>query len=199
MSVSSFNRRFVALLRKETRQVLRDRSNLAVGLLLPVVLILLFGYGLSFDVTHAPIAIVLEDQSPQARAVLAGLQGSPYLAPAWTASMPEAVAGMRAGEVRGILRVPADFSRQLAVGQAQLQLLLNGVDTNTAATIDSYVSSAIGVWSERQADREGRAGRGAGRVVIVPRMWFNEASSSTWYLVPGLIALVLTLIGAFLT
>jgi len=199
MRASSFGRRFAALLRKETRQVLRDRSNLAVGLLLPVLLILLFGYGLSFDVTNAPIAVVLEDRSPQARDVLAGLQGSPYIAPVWTAGMPEAVAGMRAGEVRGIVRVPADFSRQLALGQGRLQLLLNGVDTNTAATIETYVSSAIGLWGERQADREGRAGQRAGRVVVVPRMWFNEASSSTWYLVPGLIALVLTLIGAFLT
>jgi len=199
MSVSSFSRRFVALLRKETRQLLRDRSNLAVGLLLPVLLILLFGYGLSFDVTNAPVAIVVEDRSPQAREVLAGLQGSAYIEPVWTASMPDAVERMRAGEVRGIVRVPPDFSRQLALGQARVQLVLNGVDTNTASTIDSYVSSAIGAWGERQADRAGRGGRGAGGVVLVPRMWFNEASSSTWYLVPGLIALVLTLIGAFLT
>ena len=100
-----------------------------------MLLILLFGYGLSFDVTNAPIAVVLEDRSPQARDVLAGLQGSPYIAPVWTAGMPEAVAGMRAGEVRGIVRVPADFSRHLALGQGRLQLLLNGVDTNTAATM----------------------------------------------------------------
>src|SRR4051794_8167697 len=144
MSVSSFNRRFVALLRKETRQLLRDRSNLAVGLLLPVLLILLFGYGLSFDVTNAPVAVVLNDRSPQARQVLAGLEGSRYLAPVWTASMPDAVARMRAGEVQGIVVVPVDFSRQLALGHAQVQLVLNGVDTNTAATIESYVAGAIG-------------------------------------------------------
>ena len=197
---SSFTRRFVALLRKETRQLLRDRSNLAVGLLLPVLLILLFGYGLSFDVTDAPVAVVLEDRSPQARAVLAELQGSPYIAPVWASSMPDAVARMRAGDVRAVLRVPVDFSRQLAFGHATVQLLLNGVDTNTAATIESYVSGAIGVWAQRQVDRAGTGGpRPPGSVVIVPRMWFNEAVSSTWYLVPGLIALVLTLIGAFLT
>ena len=90
MRPSGFVRRFVALMRKETRQLLRDRSNLAVGLLLPVVLILLFGYGLSFDVTDAPVAIVLEDRSPQARDVVAGLEGSPYIAPVWTTSMPDA-------------------------------------------------------------------------------------------------------------
>jgi ABC-2 type transport system permease protein len=199
MTTSGFVRRFVALLRKETRQLLRDRSNLAVGLVLPAVLILLFGYGLSFDVTDAPVAIVLEDRSPQARDVLAGLQGSPYIAPVWAVDMPEAVTRMRLGEVRGILRIPVDFSEQLARGQANVQLLVNGVDTNTAATIESYVSGALGVWGERQADRAGDGNRGAGSVVVVSRMWFNEASSSTWYLVPGLIALVLTLIGAFLT
>jgi ABC-2 type transport system permease protein len=199
MSASSFRRRFVALVRKETRQLVRDRSNVAVGLLLPVVLIVLFGYGLSFDVTHAPVAIVLEDRSPQAREVLAGLQGSPYVAPVWASDMPNAVALMRAGDVRGIVRVPADFSEKLNVGQARIQLLVNGVETNTAATIESYVSGAIGTWAERQSDRAGGEIGGAGRVVVVPRMWFNEASTSTWYLVPGLLALVLTLIGAFLT
>lgn len=199
MRAPAFLRRFVALLRKETRQLLRDRSNLAVGLVLPVLLILLFGYGLSFDVTNAPVAIVLDDRSPQAREVLAGLQGSPYIAPVWATSMPDAVARMRAGTVRGIVHVPIDFSRQLALGHAQVQLLLNGVDTNTAATIESYVSGAIGVWADRQADRAGTDGSTRGHVAVVPRLWFNEASSSTWYLVPGLLALVLTLIGAFLT
>jgi ABC-2 type transport system permease protein len=59
-----FMRRFIALLRKEVRQMLRDKSNLAVGLLLPIALILLFGYGLSFDVKNAPVAVVLEDSAP---------------------------------------------------------------------------------------------------------------------------------------
>jgi ABC-2 type transport system permease protein len=199
MSASSFHRRFVALLRKETRQLLRDRSNLAVGLLLPVLLILLFGYGLSFDVSDAPIAIVLEDRAPQARDVLAGLVGSPFIAPVWTTDMSDAVARMRAGDVRAVLRVPPDFTRQLTVGQGRLQLLLNGVDTNTAATIESYVSGAVGAWGERQVDRAGGSEAGAARIVLVSRMWFNETSNSTWFLVPGLLALVLTLIGAFLT
>jgi ABC-2 type transport system permease protein len=116
MNTSGFIRRFSALLRKEVRQMLRDRSTLAVGLMLPAVLILLFGYGLSFDVKNAPVAVVLEDSSPSAREVLAGLEGSPYLAPVWTTSMTEAERRMRDGEVRAIVRVPADFSRRLGSG-----------------------------------------------------------------------------------
>ena len=198
MNTSGFIRRFSALLRKEVRQMLRDRSTLAVGLMLPAVLILLFGYGLSFDVKNAPVAVVLEDSSPSAREVLAGLEGSPYLAPVWTTNMTEAERRMRDGEVRAIVRVPADFSRRLAAGQAQVQLLLNGVDSNTAAAVDGYVGGAIATWAQQKADRAGSKS-GAGGVELVQRMWFNEAGNSTWYLVPGLVVLVLTLIGAFLT
>lgn len=113
MNQSGFVRRFMALVRKEIHQMMRDKSNLAVGLLLPIVLILLFGYGLSMDVKHAPIAVVLEDGSPNARQALDGLRGSSFLAPVWTNSMVEAEALMRAGEVDAIVRVPVDFSRRL--------------------------------------------------------------------------------------
>ncbi|NKI92489.1 ABC transporter permease [Rhizobacter sp. SG703] len=197
---SGFLRRFTALLRKEARQMLRDRSNLAVGLLLPVMLILLFGYGLSFDVKNVPLAVVMEDSSPTARDVVAGLNGSPYLSPVWMTSAQVAEQRLRDGEVQAILRVPADFSRQLAIGQAPLQLVLNGVDSNTAASVEGYVAGALGQSALLQAARSGvKATGGPGSIELVPRMWFNEASTSTWYLVPGLIVLVMTLIGAFLT
>jgi ABC-2 type transport system permease protein len=101
-----FMRRFIALLRKEVRQMLRDKSNLAVGLLLPIALILLFGYGLSFDVKNAPVAVVLEDSAPDARAAVAGFQGTIYLSPVWVTHMTEAERLLRAGEVDAIVRVP---------------------------------------------------------------------------------------------
>ncbi|MGN6581200.1 MAG: ABC transporter permease [Bordetella sp.] len=196
---SDVMRRFAALLRKETRQMLRDKTNLAVGLLLPLALILLFGYGLSFDVRNAPIALVLEDSSPTARDVVAGLQGSHYLAPVRVPDMIAAVSLMRAGKVDGIVRVPMDFSRRLILGKARIQLLLDGVDSNTASRIEDYVNGAVAVWAQRQTDRAGDKAPAGGVVAVVQRMWFNEAGSSTWYLVPGLIVLVFTLIGAFLT
>ncbi|WP_312593637.1 ABC transporter permease [Stutzerimonas nitrititolerans] len=196
---SGFLRRFTALLRKEVRQMLRDKSNLAVGLLLPVALILLFGYGLSFDVENAPVAVVLEDRSPTARELVDGLQGSPYIAPLFAADMDEAERLMMAGKVDGIVRVPMDFSRRFNAGDGRIQLLLNGVDSNSAQTIEGYVSGAIGSWAQQQADRAGNKPAGVGNVEVVQRMWFNEAGESRWFLIPGLIVLVLTLIGGFLT
>lgn len=199
MTTSSFATRLVALTRKETRQMVRDRSNLIVGLLLPVVLILLFGYGLSFDVKNARVTVVLEDSSPTAREAVAGLHGSPYLAPSWVTSMAEAEQMVRAGETDAILRVPGDFDRRRAAGEPQLQLLLNGVDSTSASTIEGYVSAALALPLQKRADRAGNKPAGAASVMIVQRMWFNEAGESTWYLVPGLVVLIMTLIGAFLT
>ncbi|WP_432239554.1 ABC transporter permease [Herbaspirillum robiniae] len=197
--MQGFLSRLKALIRKETRQMLRDRSNLAVGLALPLALILLFGYGLSFDVKNAPIAVVQEDHSVIARNAIAGLQGSPYLAPIWVGDMPTAEQKMRAGEFDAIVRVPIDFSRRFSNGQAQIQLILNGGDSSTASAIEGYVAGALATYAQHQVDRSGNKISNSGGITIVQRMWFNEASNSSWYLVPGLIALVMTLIGAFLT
>lgn len=199
MNGGSFLRRLRALTRKEMRQMLRDRSNLLVGLLLPVILILLFGYGLSFDVANAPVAVVMEDTSAPARDLVAGLEGSAYLDPVRVATMAEAEDLLLAGRVNAIVRVPVDFARAQARGDAKVQLILNGIDTTTANTLESYVNGAIGTALQRPLERGALAARGQGSVALVQRVWFNEASNSTWYLVPGLVVLIMTLVGAFLT
>lgn len=190
-------RRLAALTRKEVRQMLRDRSNLLVGLLLPVVLILLFGYGLSFDVTDARVAVVLEDSSPITLNAVAGLAGSDYLSPIWLYSMQDAEALIRSGEADAILRVPGGFTQDLAQGRGVLQLILNGVDSNSAQAIEGYAGGAIRSALEHRADRALTAV--ARPVTLVSRIWYNDAGTSTWFLVPGLLVLIMTLIGAFLT
>ena len=177
--------------------MLRDKSNMAVGLLLPAALILLFGYGLSFDVKHAPLAVVMEDASPGAR----GGPGCGHGLPG--AVLERQHARGRGAPARGRGRRhrarAAGFLAPPGGGQgARVQLVLNGSNSTTAQTLEGYVGGAIGLWSQRQAERAGGKPAGAG-VEVVQRMWFNEAGISTWYLVPGLLVLVLTLIGAFLT
>jgi ABC-2 type transport system permease protein len=195
-----FQLRLISLIRKEIRQLLRDKSNLAVGIGLPMILILIFGYGLSLDVRNAHIAIVLEDASPTSVDVVSGLELSPYISPVRVPSMQEAERLMRAREVEGIFRVPSDFSRRLEEGEAQVQFLAYGTDSSRATIIRNYINSIVGQWTLRQADRKAASPVVSGdRVTLVERLWFNSANSSTWYLVPGLIVLIMTLIGAFLT
>lgn len=195
---SSCITRLIALTRKETRQLLRDRSNLAVGLLLPIVLILLFGYGLSFDLTHARIAVVQEQRTPQSEAIVSALQGSRYLYVQHYPTQHAAETAFRRGDNDAILRIPSDFAAGQHQGRARLQLILNGTSTNVASSVQSYVSGALTSHMAKMADRENRLPAGC-TINIEQRIWFNASSNSTWFIVPGLIVLILTLIGAFLT
>ncbi len=194
-------RRVLALVRKEMRQLLRDRSNLALGIVLPGLMTLLFGYGLSMDVQQARVAVVLQDTSPSARDATSGLALSRYLAPRWVDSMHAAEALMREGEVMAIVVVPGDFSARLAAGDAVVQLLLHGTDPATARAVQSYVAGAFAQVAARHADAAAQGGAGAAVAALrlEPRLWFNSANTSSWYLVPGLIVIIITLVGAFLT
>ena len=190
-------RRLESLVRKEGRQIIRDPSSIAIGIVLPVVLILLFGYGLSLDVTHAPVAVVLEDPSPAATDLAASFRLSPYFDAHLMTSMPEAERLMRAREIDGIVRIRSDFTRKLSMGNAEVQVLLHGVDANHARIIQTYAQGAVGQWAaKRSAQGEDIA---SGPVVVQSRLWFNESNESRYFLIPGLIVLIMTLIGAFLT
>jgi ABC-2 type transport system permease protein len=192
-------RRLRALTVKETRQLLRDKSNLMVGLFLPVLLILIFGYGLSFDVKNAPVAIVTEDTSPMARDVVSGFYLSPYFSVTSLTSMHDAQRLMLERKVDIIVYLRSDFSRQLASGNAVIQVLVNGVDANRARVLQAFAQGAIGQWSAKRVAAGEGAALPAPAVTLQTRLWFNEANNSTYFLVPGLIVLVMTLNGALLT
>lgn len=190
-------RRIWALVQKETRQMVRDPSSIAIGVVLPVVLILIFGYGLSLDVTNVPIAVVLEEPSPEATELAASFQLSPYFDAHLLTSMPRAYQLMLAREVDAIVRLRPDFARHVNLGDAEVQILVHGTDANRARIIQSYVQGAVGQW----AARRGAEGKDVltGPVAVQNRLWFNEANESRYFLVPGLIVLIMTLIGAMLT
>ncbi|MDE2052285.1 MAG: ABC transporter permease [Gammaproteobacteria bacterium] len=191
-------RRVLSLIRKETRQMIRDPSTIAVGVVLPAILILLFGFGLSLDVKDVPVAVVLEDSSPQALGLVAGFQLSPYFRPQIVHTQKAADRLMASGAIDGIVTIPMNFARRIAAGDARVQVIVHGSDANRARIIESYVEGAIGAWSTRQ-DAEGVSVASGGPVSMESRMWFNSANDSHYFLVPGLIVLVMTLIGAFLT
>jgi len=200
-SVSSWSanksRRVWSLVKKEARQVVRDPSSIAIGIVLPVILILLFGYGLSLDVTNTPVAVVLEDTSPAATDLAASFRLSRYFDARLMTSMPEARELMLARKVDGIVRIRPDFGRRLSQGDAEVQVLVHGVDANHARIVQSYAQGAVGQW----AARRGAEGKEilTGPVIVQSRLWFNETNESRYFLVPGLIVLIMTLIGALLT
>jgi len=177
--------------------VMRDPSSVAIGIVMPLMLILLFGYGVSLDVRSVPVAIVLEQPSPQSRAVAESFILSPYFDPRIMTSLPAAESLMARRDVDGIVRIRQDFTRGLQSGNAQIQLLLYGADANRARIILAYAQGAIAQWEAQQTNPNVPVV--VGPVLVNTRMWFNEANDSHYFLVPGLIVLIMTLIGAFLT
>lgn len=178
--------------------MIRDPASIAIGVVLPVILILLFGFGLSLDVKNVPVAVVLESTSPEALDLLASFELSPYFHPQVVYSMHAAEQLVRERSVDGIIRVPPEFAKRVAAGTAKVQVIAYGSDANRSRIIEGYAQGAIASWMGGAA-AEGRGTVAAGPVIVQSRLWFNAAGDSHYFLVPGLIVLVMTLIGAFLT
>jgi ABC-2 type transport system permease protein len=190
-------RRIWALTRKEVRQILRDPSSIAIGIVFPLMMILLFGYGLSLDVTKVSVAVVDDDVSSDSVALVGAFRLSPNFVVTVTRSLNEATTLVLDRKVDGILQIPADFSRRWHSGEADVQIVVNGTDANQARIMQAYAGGPIAEWSAAQSPFTASASAGA--VIVVDRMWFNEANDSHFFLIPGLIVLVMTIIGAFLT
>lgn len=209
-------RRLRALIYKECLQLTRDPSSFFIGLVIPALLIFLIGFGMSMDVTHIPTAVVLEDSSPTARSVVSFMNESPYFSPRYVTSMQEAKQLMDERRAEAILRIPGDFSARLSEGRGKVQLITYGVDTTIANATTTYVQNGIARW--QQSYLSGTAINGApavagmsssttltaapvvpGSVTVDSRQWFNDANTSTWMFIPGLIVIVMTLVGVFLT
>ena len=194
-----------ALIRKEARQMLRDRSTLTLGILLPIVLLLLFGFGLSLDVRNVPVAVIHFNSSPQTRDLFAALNFSPYFSPIMVKSSQEAEQLLRSNRVDAIIR--RDI-KERADGNEKVQIIVNGRDSNTARIIQRYLEGAAALWmSGKQTGRSflsngtpaEKTTSSVGRATVETRIWYNNALESRFFLIPGVTALIMTLIGTLLT
>ncbi|MCX8049157.1 MAG: ABC transporter permease [Methylohalobius sp.] len=188
--------RLVALIRKEFLQIARDPGSYATAFVLPLVLLLLFGYGVSLDARRVPLALVAEQLDSTVQDLLSGFYHSEYFVPISMPTMAQAQTWLLRGQVQGIVHLRLDFTRRLKNGQeAQVQLIVNGIDANTARLVEGYVSGVVETWWKRSL----RKRLATPRVEVEARIWFNPEAKSRNFLVPGLIAVIMTLIGALLT
>ncbi len=196
--VAGASRRLRSLIRKEFLQVVRDPGSIGIAVVLPIVLLLLFGYGVSLDAEHVPLAVVVESPGAAANRFVAGFQGSKYFEPVPMRHMQEAVEALNRREVDGIVRLRATFGRRLPTPrQGSIQLIVSGVDANTARLIEGYVENVWNQWLAAETRARGRTP--AISVDVEQRVWFNPEVRSRNFLVPGIVAVVMTLIGALLT
>ncbi len=190
--------RLRGILLKETLQILRDPSSIALALVMPMILLFLFGYGVTLDAEHIPIAVVSDDRSPTAQDLVARFELSPHFAVTKVSGPNEAreMVGDRTADA--VIRLQSDFTAVLQDGRsAPVQLIINGVDANRARLIQGYVRNVIAGWSTMRRERGESVGLPA--VAVSQRVWFNEGTESRNFMVPGLITLIMTLIGILLT
>lgn len=190
-------RRFSALVRKETYQVVRDPSSILIAFVLPLVLLFLFGYGVSLDTTRTRVALVVEEATPLTRDLAASFEASRYFSVVTGRDRREFEDDLVLGRVRGILVIPAGFAADHAAGRdPSVQVIVDGSDPNTANFVQNYAQGAVANW-ERQRLSEGRSPPPA--ISAEQRFWFNPQLTSRNFLVPGSIAIVMTLVGTLLT
>jgi ABC-2 type transport system permease protein len=199
MKTPAFCRRLLALCRKETYQILRDPSSNIIAFALPIVMLLIFGYGINLDSTGLRVGLVLEDSGPEAGLFAASLYGSPYLKIISSRSRAEMGRELILGRVRGFVVVPQDFAEKLKrpSNTSPIQIVTDGAEPNTANFVENYVLSAWEGWQQERAAQHGESMPAT--ITLEPRFWFNPTAESRNYLIPGSITVIMTVIGALLT
>jgi ABC-2 type transport system permease protein len=188
-------RRLMALVIKESHQALRDPSTLLIAFVLPVVLLLLFAYAVSLDARQVRIGVVLESPGASAQSLAAAFSGTRFLDAHFAHDRREVAEQLVSGALRGYVVIPQDFAQRLAQrGREPLvQIITDGSYPNTANYVENYARGVVQSW------RAAQAGALAPAVMLEPRYWFNPELESRRALIPGAIAIVMTIIGTMLT
>jgi ABC-2 type transport system permease protein len=197
-------RRFAAVASKEMIQIIRDTRSLIIVILMPVILVLLFGYGVNLDVKHVPVYVFDREGSQQSQDLLKRFQASEYFRLMRTVdSYPELVRAIDDGHAKLGLVIPPDFSERLRSGQlVSVQAIVDATDDNTANIAVNYSQAVVSGFSQ-DVQIEWLRDRGVNftglPLKVEARTWYNEDLESSAFIVPGVLALVMSVIGAFLT
>ena len=196
--------RLVAVARKEVVQILRDSRSLFIVVIMPVTLMLLFGYGVNLDLKGLPVYVLDRDGSQQSQDLLKHFQESGYFKVVRVVDgYPAITRALDDGHAKMGLVIPWDFSQRLrAGGPVQVQALVDATDDNTANVLIGYTQAVVqGYSAQVQVGwlRERGQSVQPAAVSVDTRTWYNEDLESSAFIIPGVLALVMSVIGAFLT
>jgi ABC-2 type transport system permease protein len=197
--MSGFNaRRFAAMLLKESLQVVRDPSSILIAFVLPFVMIFLFGYGVSLDTARVRIGLVVEEDSQPAHSLALSFQQSRWFEVVSRGELARLKADLVGNRIRGIVVIPRQFGSEVVHGRGRIQVLTDGSSPNTASFVAVYAEEVRAIWGQAHAKQTG-ASPTVATIAVNPRYWFNPGLASRFYLVPGAIAIIMTIIGSLLT
>jgi hypothetical protein len=184
------------MLLKESLQILRAPATFLIAFVLPLIMLFLFGYAISLDPARTRIGLALQDSSAPALGLAQAYENSRWFDVTGHRDVATLKRELTAGDIRGIVVIPQDFSRRLQTSEgAVVQIITDGAMPNAAGFVSAYAEGVRASW----AAREQIAGRAAPPLELVPRYWFNPELASHFFLIPGSIAIVMTMIGTLLT
>ena len=193
-----------AIARKEFLHIYRDPRSLALVILMPALLMLLFGYAITLDVKKVAMAVLDRDRTQESLSFVQRFSASPYFSLRFFVKDEREMKRLiDEGEVKMGLVIPWDFSKTVKAGRkSPVQVVVDGTDSNTASIIISYVQAIGRQYTQektlRKAEQMGLV-RPTFPVEGQARVWFNEELESKNYFIPGLVAVIITLIGMLLT
>lgn len=192
-------RRVRALCVKETRQIVRDPSSWLIAVVIPLLLLFIFGYGINLDSSKLRVGILLEQQSEEALDFTHTMTGSPYIDATISDNRQELIEKMQAGRIRGLVVIPVDFAQQMARPNdvAPIQVITDGSEPNTANFVQGYVEGIWQIWQQQRAEDRGESFEPL--IDVQTRYWFNPAAISQHFIIPGAVTIIMTVIGAILT
>ncbi|MDE9454931.1 ABC transporter permease [Xenorhabdus bovienii] len=198
-AVSFSWRRLKALCIKESKQIIRDPSSALIAVVIPLMLLFIFGYGINLDSGKLRLGILMEQQSEDARELVHAFTGSPYIDATVSDNRQLLINKMQMGGIRGIIVIPVNFDVQLARvgGHAPIQVITDGSEPNTANFVQGYAKGVWQIWLQQRA--QNRAVSTAPLIDMQIRYWFNPAAISQHFLIPGAISIIMTVVGAILT
>lgn len=196
-------KRIKAVAAKEFIQIKRDLRSLGLAIAIPIFMLLIFGYGLSLDIDHVRTLVWNQDASSQVTAdFLLNFKNSKYFKiVGYTDNYRQITEKIDKGQIMMALVIPKDFSHYIEAGKtAPLQLILDGSDANTALIALGYVRSVVSKYNiGLLTEAFSRHGLDPVKTINVhPRVWFNMAMTSTWSIIPGVIAMIIMIISALL-
>ena len=198
------NSRLISIIRKEFIQIFRDPRTLALILVMPIIQLFLLGYAATTNVKNVPIAVWDQSRSTESRSLLDAFRAADYFTISYDVHSQEEIQILiEQGDVRGALVIPPDYARKLLEGNAQVSMILDGSDATVGSTALSTAkligqSHSIKVLTE-QAARQGRAAAVQPPLDVRTQVWYNPDLRSAYFMIPGVIGMVLYAIMAMLT
>ncbi len=197
-------RRLMAVARKEFIHILRDPRSLGMAIAIPMLLLMLYGYALTLDVDHVPLVVWDQSQTSASRELISRFQGSRFfLLRDYVWNYRDVERAIDSGRALMAVIIPIDFAQRLeARTGAEVQIIVDGSDSNTATFASGYADAVAQTYSQEitlAALRRLGAPASPPPLDLRPRVWFNADLESKNYLIPGLIAVIMMIIAALLT